>query len=163
MAPGTSSAPPTLIVRWMVKEDLPRVLLLERKAGDEDIWQDVDFYKFLARARRGSLVAIQNKKIVGFLVFRSRRYDNECLRLVAPDTPTALALVKHLSDLPEGRSRNTIVMDVRESNLPLQQLLKACGFLCGKIIRGKFDTPPEAGYHFLRRRLQVANGGQIKL
>ncbi len=142
-------------LRFMVKEDLPQVLEIQKYASDhEDYWSADRFYTYLGKQKRGVLVAVtSDDRVLGYIAFSTRPRDNliEAL-LVSPKARhrgVGKALLSRVCRLKGSRGRDYVTVMAREHNLETQLFLKACGFRCTDICEEFFNTPPDSGYVFL--------------
>jgi ribosomal-protein-alanine N-acetyltransferase len=137
-------------IRWLTSRDMHAVLSVEN-ASFEQCWSEGDFNSALRQRNCFGVVAENDHKIVGFMIYA---YRNDTLRVVnfAIDPQTRRQgvgrqmlgwLVNKMSPL----FRNQINLIVNEGNLGAQKFFQACGFRGTGVERGPFDDTDADGYH----------------
>ena len=141
--------------RWMTKEDMPVVVKMEKQSEHENPWTDEIFYRYLGRRSRGVMLAIEGKKIVGYIAFDLAKKRALVANMLVAKPFRRRGIGSFLFDkLAEGLKKKKVFTHleiyIRESDLASQIFLRAAKFRCENIVPTLFDLPPEAGYHFRR-------------
>lgn len=158
MIPTTVDAPVPVafVVRWMTKEDVPQCVRIEHDADVFDAWREKHFYFFFAKQRRGALVAVKGRKVLGHVAFETKPKSNVILNLVvAPAFRRAgvgRELLRRIALIRGRRARDVCTFEIRAAGVSPQLFLKACGWRCERIIKGAFRSPDDDGYRFYWRR-----------
>lgn len=125
--------------RWMMIQDLPEVLAIDRACAEtpeEDPWTAEDFRTEIRRPTSVALVAefLQAGawRIAGYLIYENCRRYTEITRLVvAPQyrrRGVGSTLVRRKLDLLGGPRRRQLIAEVAERDLPAQCFYRALGF-----------------------------------
>ncbi len=119
-------------IRWMIRRDLPEVLVIEEACYEHFAWTETDFVRNLRHINCIGMVAEHEERLVGFTLYDLHADCLDVLTLaVSPEhqrrgvgSQMVRKLVGKLS--PSRRSRiKTIVAD---TNLGGHLFLKACEF-----------------------------------
>lgn len=142
---------PRVNVRWMIQGDLPQVLAIETASFDHP-WCETDFRRALAKRNQIGMVAEFNDCLLGYVVYavqkRMLRLDNFAVSPQYRRIGVGGRLLQELKDKLPSR-RYLIVAYVRETNVPMQQFLRAHGFRAEHIHREWFEDTGEDAYEFL--------------
>ena len=137
-----------VLVRWMIRLDMPAVLRIERDSFD-DPWTEEEFLGYLRERITIGQVAERGEIVVGYVVYRLHRARIEVVNLAVDPrerrrgvgTRLVGGLVQKLS---AGR-RRSITAKVRERNVAAQLFLRSCGFRAVCVLHGAYDAG-EDGY-----------------
>ena len=136
-------------VRWMIKRDLPEVLAIEQ-ASQEFPWSEEDFCRVLRQRNCIGMVAEQNERVYGFMV-----YELQKKRLVVLDFAVhcdfrhqgiGRLMVEKLVGKLAANQRTEIALHVRETNLGAQFFFGKMGFRATKIVRDHYSDTGEDAY-----------------
>jgi ribosomal-protein-alanine N-acetyltransferase len=137
--------------RWMIRRDMAEVLAIERLSFAHP-WTEADFLRALRQRNCIGMVAEQGETVVGFMVYELRKHRLVLLNLaVHPDwrrqgVGRVLAVKLASKLMPAKRVR--LETHVRETNLPAQLFLKACGLDAVAVLRRWYDDTGEDAFHF---------------
>lgn len=115
-------------------------------------WSMDDFRKCLKQKNRYLFVAIAAKQIVGFIVIEA---TPKCLLVlnftVHPDCRkrgVGSQIIAWLIEQLSATKRSRILMEVRETNLPMQLFLRSVGLKACQVMRGYYEDTDEDAYQF---------------
>jgi ribosomal-protein-alanine N-acetyltransferase len=136
-------------VRWMIRRDMPEVLLIEREAF-EFPWSDEDFTRCLRQRNCIGMVAEYADSVVAFMIYELHRSRLQILnfavlrshRRLGIGTQMMRKLVAKLA--PERRGR--IALEVRETNLPAQLFFRTAGFRATSVLKDFYQDTTEDAY-----------------
>jgi ribosomal-protein-alanine N-acetyltransferase len=147
-------------VRSAIKEDLGRLLKIERASGKEDLLGEAEFYAALGRTKGGLLVALVAGAPVGYLSYRvgPTSYVVESIAVLPANRRQGIGkeLLSRLKVPFRKYPRGKVVAPVRERDLSCQLFYKGCGFVWVRTNRASFSDPPDDGYVFEWTRDMVA-------
>ncbi len=137
-------------IRWMIGEDLSKVLLIETESF-EFPWTKNDFVCCLRQRNCiGMVVEHENEvedKVVGFMIYEVYKPGIEILNFaVHPDwrrQRIGTQMIRKLIGKLSAKSRKEIVLAVRETNLSAQLFFKECGFKAFTTLRKYYDDVRE--------------------
>jgi ribosomal-protein-alanine N-acetyltransferase len=139
-----------LKVRWMVRSDLDPVLSIEQLSFGFPMDRQ-DFLTFLRQRNCIGMVAEADGSIHGYMLYEmhpnhlllaSIAVHPEC-RLLGVGSAMINKLIAKL-----GKTRNRIVAEVRETNVPAQLFLRQSKFRAVKIRRNAYEETSEDAYLF---------------
>ncbi|WP_459557366.1 GNAT family protein [Lacunimicrobium album] len=141
--------PDQLQIRWLIRRDMEEVLAIEQ-ASFEFQWTEEDFLCCLRQRNCIGMVAEQDGKIVGFMIYELHKSRLHILNFaVSPGyrrQQIGQRMIQRLIDKLSQQRRREIVTEVRESNLSAQLFFKSLGFLAITIVRGRYEDTEEAAY-----------------
>lgn len=136
----------TVLIRWAVRLDLPRVVWIDHESYPEDSWTDQDFARYLRQRNCIGLVAEVGHEVVGYVLYELHDDHIDVVRLaVAPEWRRKRVGAEMLIRLGRKLStynRHTLRIDVAEENLPAQLWLRWAG------VRATAILPDGGGYRF---------------
>jgi len=145
-------------LRWMSPNDMPEVTSIER-ACFEFPWSEIEFLHSLQIQSSVCVVAEQEGRVVGFMVYELGRKRIQLLNFAT--TPEcrrqgvggkmAARLIGKLSH----KHRTRISLEVRETNLSAQLFFRSLGFRAIRILHDYYDDTPEDAYLMQFRLLPV--------
>ncbi len=122
-------------MRWMIRRDMPEVLLIDGQEGSD--WCEEDFLRCLRQRNCIGMVAEQGERIVGFMVYElhgdhlvvlnfgvRRRY-----RRSGVGRQMLMKLVSKLS----SHRRTHVEVPASDERLGVHLWLKACGFTAVRV------------------------------
>ena len=120
-----------IYVRCMVLEDIPAVEAMEAELFS-DAWSKRSLENTIYYRPDTSFVAELDGEIAGYMFFMAAADEGELLRIgVKPECRRGGIGVKLMNHMDEYVSENGIYsvwLEVREHNIPAQELYKKCGF-----------------------------------
>lgn len=150
---NTATRRPRIAVhhRWMIARDMPSVLAIEA-ASFTDPWDEAEFKHNLKQRNVISSVAEIGDDVIGFCVYELHK-DRIHLTTLAVHPgyrrrSVGEQMLEHLIGKLESHRRKSLTVDVRETNLPAQLWLRACGLLCASVERHGYGAG-EDSYRFV--------------
>ena len=136
-------------IRWMIRRDMPEVLAIE-SGSFEFPWTEDDFVRCLRQRNCSGMVAEQNERVVGFMIYELHRNRLHVLNFaVHPKFRRqgigGQMLTKLISKLSPLR-RNRVMLEVRETNLGAQLFFKALNFRAVSVLRDFYEDTTEDAY-----------------
>lgn len=144
----------TPYIGWMCRRHMPEVQAIEA-ASFEFPWDEDTFAKWLRERNVVGQVAEHGDRVVGYMVYelvKNRIHLNNLA--VAADVrrrSIGAQLLGKLQAKLVAHGRTRVTAEVRESNLPAQQFLRACGFRATAVVRGHYQETSEDAYRFVYR------------
>lgn len=136
-------------IRWMIRRDMPRVLMIE-EACFEFFWDEDEFMRYLRQRNCIGMVAERDDEIVGFMIYELHKNRLHLLSLaVAPAfhrSGVGRAMCEKMIGKLSHDRRNRIMLEVRETNLDAQKFFKAMGFRAISVLRDFYEGSPEDAY-----------------
>ena len=156
----TSQAQARVHIRWMIRRDMPEVLVTEQESF-EFAWTEEDFLRCLRQRNCIGMVAEQGEKVVGFMIYELHKAKLHILNFAVHPTCRragvgAQMVAKLISKLSSHR-RTRITLEVRETNLPAQLFFRHEGFKALKVLRAFYEDSGEDAY-LLQYRLADDTG-----
>jgi ribosomal-protein-alanine N-acetyltransferase len=136
-------------IRWMIRRDMAEVLQIEQNSF-EFPWSEEDFLRCLRQRNCIGMVAEQNERVVGFMIYELHKDQLHVLNFsVSPEfrrreigTQMVEKLISKLSD----RRRRRIVLEVRETNLIAQMFFRRLGFRAVSLLKDYYEDTVEDAY-----------------
>ncbi len=145
----TKQASVCVHIRWMIRRDMPAVLAIENNAF-EFSWTEEDFIRCLRQRNCIGMVAEQDDKVVGFMIYELHKNRLHILNFaVNPDqrrNGIGNAMIGKLLGKLSHERRNRIMLEVRETNLEAQLFFKKLGFRAISVLRDFYDDTVEDAY-----------------
>lgn len=140
-----------LRIRWMIRRDMTEIVDIEKMSFDQP-WEEEDFLRQLRQRNCIGMVAEENDKIVGFMIYELHKARLHILNF-AVATGARLRkvgeqMIDKLKSKLSAHRRSHITLEVRESNLAAHLFLRAQGFRCSRITKGHYDDTGEDAYWF---------------
>ncbi|HMP79932.1 MAG TPA: ribosomal protein S18-alanine N-acetyltransferase [Pirellulaceae bacterium] len=141
-------------IRWMIRRDMPEVLQIEQ-ASFEFPWSEDDFVRCLRQRNCIGMVAEQDDKVVGFMIYElDKDYLHVLNFAVSPDgrrRGIGAQMVEKLVSKLSSQRRTRIRLEVRETNLAAQVFFRKMGFRAVTVLRDYYDDTTEDAYvmHYL--------------
>ena len=136
-------------IRWMIRRDMADALEIEND-GFEFPWSEDDFIRCLRQRNCIGMVAEQEDRVVGFMIYELHKTRLHLLNLaVSKDYRRrgvgGQMLAKLTAKLSTQR-RTRILLEVRETNLPAQVFFRTQGFRAVSVLRDFYDDTTEDAY-----------------
>ena len=136
-------------IRWMIRRDMADALDIEND-GFEFPWSEDDFIRCLRQRNCIGMVAEQEDRVVGFMIYELHKSRLHLLNLaVSKDYRRrgigAQMMAKLTAKLSTQR-RTRILLEVRETNLSAQVFFRALGFRAVSVLRDFYDDTTEDAY-----------------
>lgn len=136
-------------IRWMIRRDMPEVLLTEQESF-EFAWTEEDFLRCLRQRNCIGMVAEQGEKVVGFMIYELHKAKLHILNFaVHPQCRRAgvgaQMVAKLISKLSSHR-RTRITLEVRETNLGAQLFFRSQGFRAVRVLRAFYEDSGEDAF-----------------
>ena len=147
----TKTTDTSVQLRWMISRDMSQVLQIEQ-ASFKFRWSEDDFVRCLSQRNCIGMVAEQDDKVVGFMIYELHKDYLHVLRFaVRPNHRRrgvgAQMVAKLVSKLSSSR-RTRINLEVRETNLAAQVFFRKMGFRAVAVLRDYYDDSTEDAYEF---------------
>lgn len=151
-------------IRWMIRRDMPDVLKTEL-ASFEFSWTEEDFLRCLRQRNCIGMVAEQDEKVVGFMIYELHKNRLHILNFaVSPQARRSRVgsqMVGKLIAKLSSHRRTKITLAVRESNLPAQLFFRALDFRATKVLRSYYEDSGEDAFQ-MEYRVAVPETEEIE-
>ena len=136
-------------IRWMIRRDMTEVLAIE--AGCFEFpWLDEDFVRCLRRRNCIGMVAEQDDRVVGFMIYELHKSRIHVLNFaVTPEyrrSGVGSQMLAKLTAKLSTQRRSRIILEVRETNLAAQLFFRENGFRAVSVLHGYYSDTPEDAY-----------------
>lgn len=136
-------------IRWLIRRDMAEVLEIERSSF-QFAWTEEDFLCCLRQRNCIGMVAEQDHKIVGFMIYELHKSKLRILNFaVAPwarRQGIGAQMIQRLVDKLSQQRRKEIVLDVRETNLSAQLFFRSQSFRAVGVLKNHYDDTTEDAY-----------------
>jgi ribosomal-protein-alanine N-acetyltransferase len=136
-------------IRWMIRRDMPEVLLAEQESF-EYAWTEEDFLKCLRQRNCIGMVAEHSEKVVGFMIYELHKQKLHVLNFAVHPQFRRIAIGRQMVDKLIGKlsshRRTKITLAVRETNLPAQLFFKSMEFKATKVLRSYYEDSGEDAF-----------------
>lgn len=144
-------------IRWMIRRDMPFVHSIENQSFFPYAWSEEEFIRCLRQRDCIGMVAERNEEVVGFMIYELHPKTIHVLNFaVHPDARrqgVGREMVCKLTSKLTPSRRNTIVLEVTESNLIAQQFFRSLGFRAVRVLRDFYQDCDEDAYQ-MRYRME---------
>jgi ribosomal-protein-alanine N-acetyltransferase len=147
-------ADPKIMLRWLIQKDMKQVMKIE-DACFEQPWSERDFQTCLKQRNCIGMVAeckdLQfNFQVVGFVFYELHKTHLRLINFAVSaemqrkgvGTKIMASLIKKLNQ----QSRDSILLNVRETNLPAQLFFQSVNFKAVGVVRDHYEDPGEDAY-----------------
>ncbi len=141
-------------VRWMIRRDMPEVLDIEQQAF-EFPWSEEDFTNCLRQRNCIGMVAEIADSVVAFMIYELHRTRLHVLNLAVARAHRRLGIGMRMMEKLVGKltpeRRNSIALEVRETNLSAQLFFRSLGFRATSVLKDFYQDTTEDAYlmHYL--------------
>lgn len=136
-------------IRWMIRRDMPAVLGIEGECF-EFSWSEDDFIRCLRQRNCIGMVAEQDDKVVGFMIYELHKNRLHILNFAvstsARRSGVGKAMIAKLLGKLSHERRNRIMLEIRETNLEAQLFFKDIGFKAISVLRDFYEDTDEDAY-----------------
>jgi [ribosomal protein S18]-alanine N-acetyltransferase len=136
-------------IRWMIRRDMPASLAIEADSF-EFPWCENDFLRCLRQRNCIGMVAEQNERIVGFMIYELHKTRLHILNFAVSSryrrSGVGTQMVTKLIGKLSTQRRNRILLEIRETNLAAQLFFRSCGFRAVSVLRDFYEDTPEDAY-----------------
>ena len=136
-------------IRWMIRRDMPEVLAIEKQCFEYP-WSEDDFVNCLRQRNCIGMVAEQDDRVVGFMIYELHKTRIHVLNfVVAKDCQrqgVGSQMIAKLTAKLSTQRRSRIVLEVRETNLSAQLFFRENGFRAVSVLRSFYADTPEDAY-----------------
>ena len=136
-------------IRWMIRRDMPEVLQTEADSF-EFAWTEEDFLRCLRQRNCIGMVAEQNEKVIGFMIYELHKVKLHILNFAVHPQFRRLGvgaqMVGKLVGKLSSHRRTRITLEVRETNLPAQLFFRSLGFKAVRVLRGFYADSGEDAF-----------------
>jgi ribosomal-protein-alanine N-acetyltransferase len=136
-------------IRWMIRRDMPEVLQTEA-ASFEFAWTEEDFLRCLRQRNCIGMVAEQNEKVIGFMIYELHKAKLHILNFAVHPQFRRLGvggqMVSKLVGKLSSHRRTRITLEVRETNLAAQLFFRTLGFRAVRVLRGFYADSGEDAF-----------------
>ena len=124
--------------------------VFEENKSFEFSWNEEDFIRCLRQRNCIGMVAEENDKVVGFMIYELHKTRLHILNFAVADESrrngVGLAMVSKLLGKLSHERRNRIMLEVRETNLEAQLFFKSIGFKAVSVLRDFYEDSEEDAY-----------------
>jgi len=138
-----------MTIRPAKSADIPRLMEIEREADTAAHWREADYAAMFSAkgVKRVVLVAEERKNVLAFVVAQTATDEWEIENVVAAVDARrrrlASRLIERLLDLATARGAISVVLEVRESNVPARGLYAMAGFVEVGRRKGYYSSPED--------------------
>jgi ribosomal-protein-alanine N-acetyltransferase len=136
-------------IRWMIRRDMPEVLQTEADSF-EFAWTEEDFLRCLRQRNCIGMVAEQNEKVIGFMIYELHKVKLHILNFAVHPHFRRLGvgaqMVGKLVGKLSSHRRTRITLEVRETNLAAQLFFRSLGFRAVRVLRGFYADSGEDAF-----------------
>ena len=140
-----------ILVRWMIRRDMPKVVEIERASYDDPCTED-ELITYLRQRSNIGQVACIGDEVVGFILYEMTKdrfeVDNIAVDPAWRRQGVASAMLQKLTRKIRSRSVNKKIIRllVRETNLPAQRFFQVMGFCATQLVQQPYDSIEEDAY-----------------
>jgi len=147
--PSLSKSAADVNIRWMIRRDMAEVIEIEQSSFEYH-WTEADFLHCLRQRNCIGMVAEQNGRVVGFMIyelFKNRLHVlNFAVAVAARHAGIGTQMVDKLVNKLAQQRRDSISLEVRETNLDAQLFFRRQGFKAVEVLRDHYQDTSEDAY-----------------
>lgn len=151
-----------VLVRWMIRRDMPEVLEIEQESF-EFPWSKEDYIRCLRQRNCIGMIAELGERVVGVMVYELQETSFQLLNFAVHRElrrrNIGTALMSKLQNKLSPQRRDSIFLEVRETNLPAQLFFRNQGFRAISVLRDLYEETPEDAY-VMRYQYQDKKGAR---
>lgn len=153
-------------IRWFIRRDMEEVLTID-SLSFRSPWSEEDILSCLRQRNCIGMVAYDSQDYIrGFMIYELHKTDLRIINLAVHPAfrrkGIGRAMTQRLAEKLSQQRRDTVLADVRETNLNAQLFFHACGYRAEGVGRGHYEDTGEDVYHFayrMRNRVMRDGGG----
>lgn len=138
-------------IRWMIRRDMEQILATELKAFDVP-WTEEAFIQCLRQRNCIGMVAEINETVVGYMVYLLNKKSLEILNFGVDPLLSRNGIGTAMVDKLKGKlsvdRRDSLLLHIRETNLPAQLFFKSQGFMATGVFKNHWNESNEDAYRF---------------
>lgn len=138
-----------LHIRWMIRRDMPEVVEIESHSF-EFPWSENDFITRLRQRNCIGMVVEHQEQVIGFMVYNLQKKKLEIADFAVHKEfrrqGVGMAMVEKLKGKLNSQRRNSMSIQIRETNLDGQLFFKRAGFLATTIVYDAYEETSEDAY-----------------
>lgn len=145
-------------IRWLIRRDMPQVLEIEKQSFELP-WSGQDFVRCLRQRNCIGMVAEDNERVVGFMVYTLYKTRLHLLNFAVHPSFRRRGIGRQMLDKLVSKlsyERNRIMLEVRETNLDAQLFFKKSHFRAISVLRDFYEDTAEDAY-LMQYRLSAAS------
>lgn len=125
-----------MIVRWMIRRDMPKVLQIEATEAGDTAWTEDDFLQVLKKSNCIGMVAEDDDEaVIGFVIYELHSRKVVVINIAAESEDAFGVMIAKLKTKVDGTRRTRLYIDSHDSKLHQHLLLKEAGLravsVCG--------------------------------
>jgi len=136
-------------IRWMIRRDMADVIQAERQSF-EYAWTEEDFLQCLRQRNCIGMVAEQDDRIVGFMIYELHKNRLHLLNFAVAEeyrrSGIGTQMVEKLIAKMASHRRNKITLAVRERNLGAQLFFRNLDFRASRVMRNYYEDSGEDAF-----------------
>lgn len=136
-------------IRWMVRKDVPAIMTIEEGAF-EFPWTEEEMLNCLRQRNCIGMVFVRNERILGFMVYELFKATMHVLNFAVASgfrrRGIGRQMVQKLIGKLSQQRRDSITLEVRETNIDAQLFWRSMGFKAGAVIRGHYEDSEDDAY-----------------
>lgn len=121
---------PNVATRWLRRNDMNRLLTLERYGHLSCPWAEEDFIRILKKRNVWPIVLKIENALIGYAIYELQKNSIRIIRLVIGLQHRRQGYGTYLTQRLNRHHRNLIFCDVPDRILEVQLLLKKLNFIC---------------------------------
>lgn len=141
----------SVVLTWMIARHIPAVVAIDAAASSDPLIKPA-FVRLRQATNVIGLVASRKDTFVGYVFYELSRNGIQIVRMaVTPETQrtgVGTAFITRIKERLDVWKRPSIAVNVRESALPAQLFLRACGFKAVRVVREHFPDTFEDAFVF---------------
>ena len=135
-------------IRWMIVRDYLEVLEIDRKCNPKHAWMEDELTTLLRRKDCIGMIAERGEKVIGFFVYVLHKKEIQLLRICVDPKYAGRGVDWQIMDKLKSKlspiRRTSLMMAVRETELPLQLFFRTNGLKSVKVMPGFFEDGEDA-------------------
>lgn len=139
----------TVQVRWMIRRDMADVLEIERESFEYP-WSEEDFLNCLRQRNCIGMVAEHEGRVVGFMIYELFKAKLHVMSFAVASrlrrTNIGTQMIEKLINKLSQQRRQSISLEVRETNLAAQLFFQKQGFRATSVLRDFYEDTSEDAY-----------------
>lgn len=142
-------------IRWMIRRDMPEVMNIEAQCFGDHAWDEDDFIRYLHQRNCLGMVAEEQNKIVGFMIYELAKDYIHILDFAVDEgnrrRGVGKAMAEKLSSKLSQQRRRRIILKIRETNLSAQKFFGVMGYRATRVESGIYHDCDDDAYVMVYR------------